>query len=71
MLSWWDFEKDAEMETGYILLIPCITINHSDDDVPLSDFASPKPEDQSGTVVSEGNDSQNFDWTSTFIMGTL
>ena len=50
--------------------ISYITTNLSDDGTPLSDFASPEPEDQSATV-SEGNDSQNLDWTSTFIMGTL
>ena len=56
------------METGYFTFH--IPTNLSDDDTPLSDFASPEPEDQSGTA-SEGNDSQNLDWTSTFIMGTL
>ena len=53
-----------------IFYISYIATNLSDDDTPLSDFASPEPEDQSATV-SEGNNSQNLDWTSTFIMGTL
>ena len=49
-----------------------LTINLADDDAPLSDLANPAPEGQLGTVsVREGNDSQNLDWTSTFIMGTL
>ena len=49
-----------------------LTINLADDDAPLSDLANPAPEGQSGTVSArEGNDSQNLDWTSTFIMGTL